>query len=204
MVIYINSHEPEEIICLLRKETQVIVKNFKPGDYVLGDIAIERKTINDFLSSLISKRLFKQLNNLKYCYPKCFLLIEVFDLTHLNNIKIIYGAILRIIDMDIKILFSQTKNQTADIILLLYNKNKEISTKTNIVDLNIRNPCFNKITIEMLQTIPNIGKKRANLLLSNFKTLKNIFNADDRNLLFLKGIGKKSVESIKRMLNYEN
>ena len=36
----------------------------KVGDYIIGEIAIERKTLSDFISSMLSRRLLEQLNQL--------------------------------------------------------------------------------------------------------------------------------------------
>ncbi len=45
------------------------------ADYLIGDIAIERKAFSDFLSSMLNKRLIKQLTEIKK-YPRYFLIIE--------------------------------------------------------------------------------------------------------------------------------
>src|SRR3990172_3370117 len=47
-----------------------------PGDYVCGEIGIERKTLQDFFASLIRKRLFEQLRRLREAYPVALLILE--------------------------------------------------------------------------------------------------------------------------------
>ena len=47
------------------------------ADYIIGDIAIERKTFSDFLSSMLNLRLKKQLKEIKK-YPQYFLIISSF------------------------------------------------------------------------------------------------------------------------------
>ena len=96
-MIHVNVHEPIEIINYLRTAAKVEVSNFTPGDYCIGNIGIERKTLNDFLQSLVQKRLQEQLRRLKSCYQVCFLIVEVFDLRYFQNIHTIYGALLSII-----------------------------------------------------------------------------------------------------------
>ena len=89
-MIHVNVHEPIEIINYLRTAAKVEVSNFTPGDYCIGNIGIERKTLNDFLQSLVQKRLQEQLRRLKSCYQVCFLIVEVFDLRYFQNIHTIY------------------------------------------------------------------------------------------------------------------
>src|SRR3989338_11228837 len=45
------------------------------GDYIVNGVAIERKTISDFKSSIINKRIMQQLQELKQ-HNKCLLIIE--------------------------------------------------------------------------------------------------------------------------------
>ena len=59
-------------------------KELKVADYLIRDIAIERKTVSDFLSSMLNKRLVKQLEELQQ-YPKRLLLIEGIEDKELYN-----------------------------------------------------------------------------------------------------------------------
>ena len=49
------------------------------GDYVIGDVCFEAKSTHDFLASIMSKRLWTQLDNMDRCYK--------------TNIVIIYGSL---------------------------------------------------------------------------------------------------------------
>ena len=48
------------------------------ADYIIQNTAIERKTISDFKSSIINKRIIKQLLEIKQ-YPKHLLILEGFN-----------------------------------------------------------------------------------------------------------------------------
>lgn len=209
-MIYVNCHEPKDIIEYLRNKTEIEVKNFTPADYVIGCIGIERKTIDDFLSSLIEKRLFEQLGRLKYCYENCILLIEAFDLSFFNT-NAIYGAILKIMfAMDIKVIFSQTKKQTSDILCVIkdnFNKKDNVINTNDKPDTNklLKNQpksvSLNRKRLLMLQSIPNIGVKRAKLLLSRFKSIREIIDANEKELSSIEGIGKKTIFGIRKMVD---
>ena len=170
--------------------------------YIIG---VERKTINDFLSSLVQKRLFWQLSKLKDCHKISILLIEAFDLSHFSNTNVIYSAILKIMmDINIKVIFSQTKEQSADILLILNNKNGKNTYNQKLLAYQLKykkEECtITQKRLQMLSSIPNIGAKRAKLLLSRFETAKDIFEAGEKELLSVKGIGSKTIASLKKIL----
>ena len=50
---------------LIKLGLEIEFRELKIGDYIIRDIAIERKTVSDFLSSMVNKRLVNQLNELK-------------------------------------------------------------------------------------------------------------------------------------------
>jgi len=77
MTLYIDIHEPTEIIDGLKRLVDgVVVAKYDSGDYIFGEIAIERKALTDMLSSLNSKRYFKQVKRLKENYKKPYVLCE--------------------------------------------------------------------------------------------------------------------------------
>ena len=63
------------ISSLIGKGFSVSIEHLKVADYLIGDIAVERKTVNDFVSSMLNKRLLRQLEEIKQ-YKKRLLVIE--------------------------------------------------------------------------------------------------------------------------------
>src|SRR4030043_1630112 len=87
-----EEHEPEKkkikIIVDNREKNSLVIselysnkdiflefKQLPVADFLIRDVAIERKTVSDFLSSMINKRLSRQLEEMKQ-YPKQLLIIE--------------------------------------------------------------------------------------------------------------------------------
>ncbi|MBD3203796.1 hypothetical protein GF327_05850 [Candidatus Woesearchaeota archaeon] len=203
-MIYVNSHEPEEIVDNIRNEVQVKTKNFSPGDYLIGNIGIERKTMNDFFCSLVNTRLFSQLQSLKNYYATSLLIIETYDPGFFKNSNVIYGAILRIIlDMHIKVIFCQTKKQTSEVLVLIHNreKNKKINPRVlkHRLKYRIKKNSVKKNKKHLLKSIPDIGDKKSEQLLRRFRTVKDVLKADEKSLMEVPGIGKKTIENIKRI-----
>jgi len=199
-MIYINCHEPKEMINLLSKKAEIKIQNFSPGDYIVNDIAIERKTLNDFFNSLVSGRLFRQLSELKYYYSNPLLLLENFDLGFIKKTNIFYSVLIKILfDLNIKIIFSKCVEHSVEIIYLLDNKKS-----TSRFFMPLYKPTKHRESIErerltVLRSVFNIGTKRAKSLLSEFKTVKNLIDAEEEEILAVKGIGKRVVERLKRI-----
>ena len=74
---------------LLADKAKVEFKVLEVGDYIISDrVAVERKTAEDFVNSIVDKRLFMQLKDLRK-YQKPILIVEgrEFSRLHENAIK---------------------------------------------------------------------------------------------------------------------
>ena len=183
---------------------EVEFKELKIGDYVAGNIIIERKTISDFISSMLNKRIFSQIEDLKQFENKLLIIegIEERELYNDNNetgvnANAIRGLLLSItLKHKIPIIFTKNSEDTAKYLFILLNK------KENEMSLNAKKKARNKK--EQLQFIlegfPGIGPKTAKKLLKEFKSIKNITNASEEELRNI--LGKKAeifFELIKRV-----
>ncbi len=169
-------------------------KELKIADYLVNGVAIERKTISDFISSMINKRLLKQIEELKQ-YQDKLLIIEGYEEQEFYNDEpggisgnAIRGFLLSItLKHGIPIVFSKNANDTAKFIEVIAKKKKEED-----ISLKAKKRALSKK--EQLQFIlegfPGIGPKTAKKLLKKFKTLKSIFNVNEEELKKL--VGKKA------------
>src|SRR3989344_2798491 len=89
----LNQIKPKIIVDYREKNSLVVselihnncIVEFKPlgvGDYIIKNIIIERKTVSDFLSSMMNKRLIKQIQSLKEIENKLLIIegIEEYEL----------------------------------------------------------------------------------------------------------------------------
>ena len=69
--IIIDIHEKNSLVPseLSKLNIKYKFEPLKVADYIIGETAIERKTIADLKSSIINKRIFSQLEEIKQC-PK--------------------------------------------------------------------------------------------------------------------------------------
>lgn len=183
------------------KQVKLEINSLKIGDYLIGNTIIERKTVQDFISSMINKRLIQQLKQMKK-YKQQLLMIEGIDEQELyrDNTKLnpnaIRGFILSILtNYQIPIIFTQDYQDTANYLIVLA---KQQLKKPIEQTLHSRIP---KTIAEqkryILEAFPNIGPITAKKLLKEFKNLSNIFNAAEQEL---KEILKNRTESFKNLL----
>jgi len=179
-------------------------RELKVADYIVKDVAIERKTISDFVSSMINKRLFRQIQELQQ-YKNRLLLIEGINEQELYtddnssvNGNAIRGFLLSILlKYNIPIIFTKNYEDSAKFISILSKKQtKEIALKAKKRILN------KKEQLQfIIESFPGIGPKTAQKLLKKFKTIQNIINAPEQKLK--ETIGKKAEVILKLVkMNY--
>lgn len=208
----LNSKNPNEKIIIDHREKNSLVyiqlnkmgfetefRELKVGDYIVKGVVIERKTISDFLSSMINKRLLKQIQELQQ-YKNKLLIIEGIseqELYEEKNFSInpnaIRGFLLSIL-LKHKIPTAYTKNSedTAKFISVLSKKKPtSISLKANK-----RNLSKNGQLEFILEGFPNIGPKKAKLLLEKFGSIQNIILAPTEELEKILGKYAYSIREI--------
>jgi ERCC4-type nuclease len=180
---------------LIELGIEVEVKELKVADYLVNDVAIERKTVQDFISSMLNKRLANQLQSLQQ-YKNRILIIEGIDEHELYSNEIhdtgihpnaIRGFLLSIIlGYKTPIIFTKDSEDTAKFISVLSKRQKkELSLNVSKKNLN------KKERMQfILEGFPGIGPKTAKKLLSHFKNLREIFSASSDELTEI--IGKKA------------
>jgi Fanconi anemia group M protein len=190
---------------LMNLGLNVEFKELKIADYIVKDIAIERKTVQDFLSSMINKRLVNQLNELQ-AYENKILIIEGVSEQELYsdsregngiNANAIRGFLLSILlKHKVPIMFTKNQEDTAKMIAVLAKrKEKEMSI---IERKNGKNSKEQKQLI--IEGFPGVGPKNARKILEEFKNIKGFVNASEQDLK--KVLGKKS-EPIKKIIEEE-
>jgi len=183
-----NSLVPSE---LSKQGFNVEFSHLNVADYLVNDVAIERKTINDLKFSIINKRIIQQLLEIKQ-YPKNLLIIEGLDniyegIIHENALR---GFILSVIlKFEGPIIFTENETDTAKYLSILAKKSPK-------KDFSLRASKFQKTKKErqqfILEGFPNIGPAKAKALLDKFKTIKSTINANENELKEI--LGKRTQE----------
>ena len=84
--ILIDYREKNSLVAayLVKLGFEIEFKELKVADYIVRGVAIERKTVADFILSMINKRLLKQIEELQQ-YENKLLIIEGIDEQELYN-----------------------------------------------------------------------------------------------------------------------
>lgn len=205
--VVVDTREPEVMVALLsRMGVNVERRTITPGDYVIsGECAIERKTVNDFMNSLFSGRLFEQASRLKEAYSRSAIMLEGnigHELEGRKNPRVFWGALLRLeMDMGIPVFYTLDAVQTAEALYTLA-KRLQLDRKEGVSV--VHKPKI--LTEKDLQTyvvcgLPGIGEKLANRLLKHFGSIRKIFQASEKDLVKVDGIGLMKSERISRLLD---
>ena len=210
LLVFADSREHGSVIDRLFKNgINVKVGQLKAGDFIISeDVGVERKTTDDFVNSLVDKRLFEQAQKLKQNFVRPLYIIEgnfenLFSVRNVDS-KAILGALTSLIlDWQVPLLFSRNPEETADIITNLA-KREQVDNKKLV---SVRSGQKPKILTEQqqyfIEGLPNIGPTAARNLLKHFTTPKNILNASIEELKEVDGIGKILAEQIRKLLDEE-
>jgi len=199
--IIADIHEKDSLILAELKEKEknreieLIIQSLKIGDYLIGNTIIERKTISDFISSMISKRIFEQLKQMKQYKTQLLILEGDLDDSDFNQ-NAVRGFILSIItNYQIPIIFSKDYKDTSEYLAVFAKQ--QLKPKTEM-SLHSRIPkTISEQKKYVLEAFPDIGPVTAKKLLKEFNNLNKIFNASEDDL---EKILKKRAKDFKRIL----
>lgn len=208
VVIYADSREMRGGVVrnLRERGVEVVVKNLEVADYVLSErVGVERKTVDDFLGSLIGKeRLFSQVMNLKRSYQRPVMIIEgenIYGRRRVNPASI-RGAIATIaIDFGVPVIFTRNEDETADFLVSIARREQEIKKREVAVHADKTKRSLREELEYVVSAIPEVGPVIARNLLEHFGTVKAIANASIEELMEVPKVGRKTAERIWRFFN---
>jgi ERCC4-type nuclease len=190
------------------------------GDYVCDDVCFEAKSTTDFLGSVMSKRLWTQLDNMDRHYKTNVVIIygdmeEAIHnvITHspskmpigtrsimLNN-KFL-GAVGRIVlDTDVKPFWVKTEEEAA-LIITAVSKMKPI-TRDTIAPQIFKRITTDDLRIDLLSSIKGVSIKKAKQLIKQYGSIMEIGECSAYELQAIEGIGETLATRIVSTLNSE-
>ena len=190
------------------------------GDYVYDDVCFEAKSSIDFLGSVLSKRMWTQIDNMDRNYKTNIVIIygtikEAVDAIIENSYsklpvasrKIMFnnkflGAIGRItLDTDVKAFWVPTEKEAALIITSV--------CKMKPIDRDVIRPHVIKristddLRIDVLTSIKGISVKKAKALLKKFGSIAEIAHTPANEINSIDGIGPTIASRVLEVLNTE-
>ncbi|MDV3293284.1 MAG: helix-hairpin-helix domain-containing protein [Nitrososphaerales archaeon] len=191
---------------LSKLNVRVYFSQLPVADYVLNpEIAVERKSVRDLVSSVYDSRLFYQAAKLAASYAKPYLLIEG-DSKEVEkvakNLKSYYGAISNItLAYGLRMLFTANPRETAIAIAELLGHARAKPLAALPAD---RPPRAKSIPLQQVYTVsslPGVGRKLAEKLLLKYGTPRNVMGLTAGEMSMTQGLGWKRAEKIKEVLD---
>lgn len=205
-VIYADSREGSSRVLreLEQLNVDIKVKSLAVADYqVSDDVAIERKTNSDFISSIMDKRLHKQAKELVENFKKPLMIIEGTELysgfIHPNAVR---GAMASIaVDFGIPIIPTRSPEDTAAMINRIAIR-EQTHEKSDIQIRTEKKPLTTwEQQLYIIESLPNVGPVTARKLLEEFQSVKGVINASEDDLKRVEGIGDKIAKRILRVVD---
>ncbi len=207
IMIFADSRESELAELLHNKGAKVNLGALKVGDFILSeDVGCERKDVVDFVNSLLDGRLFDQAKRMKASFAKPFFILEgdfnlFFSVRNVQPAALFGSLAALIIDWNIPIMFTKSKDETAEFLITIA-KREQIEKKKSISVRGSHKP--QTITDSQqffIEGLPQIGPEAAKALLNHFGSPKAIIDASLADLMKVEGIGDKRAEMIRMILD---
>ncbi len=194
---------PEE---LSKLNVRVYFSRLPVADYVLSpELAVERKSVRDLVSSVYDSRLFYQAAKISAAYAKPYLLVEgdskeVESLA--KNLKSFYGAIANVtLAYGLRVLYTANTKETALAIAELLNHARAKPLARMPSELPPKAKTVPMQQVYLVSSIPGIGRRLAEKLLSKYGTPRKVMSLTSGELAMTPGIGWKRAEKIKEVLD---
>jgi Fanconi anemia group M protein len=205
ITVYVDARERSHVIIEhLRNKAKVIVRNLAVGDYLVSDrVVVERKTVKDFLQSLIDKRLLSQMRELVRNFPAVVLVLEgEEDLFSERNIhpNAVRGALASLLlDFGVSIIPTRDEEDTAAFIYSLAKREQEDEGRLVALRGERKPLTLSERQIFVVESLPNVSAVLARRLLEHFGSVQAIANASEAELQAVEGIGEAKASEIRRV-----
>lgn len=182
------------------------LRTLEVGDYVVSDrVGIERKTVDDFLSTLMDGRdLFGQISDLRRTFDRPLLIIEGEGLytarqIHANSIRGVLSSIA--VDFGVPIIFSRDEEDTAALISIIAKREqtdgkKDISLHGKKTSLTLKEQ-----QEYVISSLPEIGPAVARNLLLHFGSVEQVMSASREELMEVGLVGPKTADRIREVVS---
>jgi len=192
---------------LKQHDAEIREIQLKVGDYIVSErVAIERKSVPDFLQSIIDQRLFKQMEQLADSYEKPVLILEgnpellfLERNMHANTVRGVLSSIA--IDYRIPIIWTHNSKETAAQIYWMAYREQVQESKDLQIRCNKKNHTLSHNQEFLVAGLPNISNVLSRRLLKHFGTVRDVYDATPEELMKVEGIGKEKAKKIWDLIN---
>jgi len=191
---------------LSKLNIRVYFSQLAVADYAISpEIAVERKALPDFVSSVYDGRLFVQASALAGSYRKPYLIVEgdIKELESLTkNINSYYGAVASVtVAYDLRIIHTASAAQTASAIAALVRNSNAKPVPMGSVVAASKAKDEPQQQLYLVSSLPGVGKKLARRMLLRYGSPRKIMSLTESQLAMVQGLGGKRAAKIIHMLD---
>ena len=206
-LIFVDSREKNQIKDFLSDDgIDTKIEALPVGDYLVGNICVEYKSIQDYIQSLHSGHLHKQLYQMSYNFELSYLMIGGlygYEIGKTGSKKASFissicgSSFKRADDGKMGQVVTVQFEQEYDCAMFLKFLFKKVEDGDDIRKPTMERHKYSKADwqLNVLCGLPNIGPKLGKVLLKNFGNIRAITNAEVTELVTVPGISEtKAVE----------
>jgi len=207
VTIIVDSREAGSPIIreLSKFDVKIDLETLKIGDFILSDrVAVEKKTAEDFTSSIIDGRLFTQVMNLKSTYQMPIVLVEGETLYSARDVRpeAVMGALVSVlIDYDVPIVWMRTPPETALFLFSVARREQLKERREPKIRVETKPETLSESQEYIIAGLPHIDRVLAKRLLKTFGSVERVFTVSEEELQKVEGIGKKISEKIRKIVS---
>ena len=175
------------------------------GDFILSDeVCVERKEATDFVLSIMDKRIFGQVAQMKANYLRPVVILEgdVFSTRSAISPESLMGALswMSVIE-GISTIYSRSARETASFIETMTRHAQQGLGYE--IPLRGGKPKDLKVLSQFaVEGLPSCGPTTAKKLLEHFGSVQGVFMASTEQLREVKGVGPKMAEQIRQLIGH--
>ncbi|MBM3229929.1 DEAD/DEAH box helicase, partial [Candidatus Parvarchaeota archaeon] len=204
VVIYADSREPEEFDSLLGGlGAHVVRKQLEVGDFIVSQrCCIERKTRQDFESSIIDGRIFSQAQNLCGAFQRPVLIVEGTQKPDGGiSMQAILGAYACLVcDYGLSVFFVKSQQALAQLLFSFARYEQLNRDKKRAVFAKRKALTMDLMQRAVVESLPMVGPTLATNLLAHFGSLQNVLSASEEELSKVPKLGPKKAKIIRNLL----
>jgi ERCC4-related helicase len=200
--VYVDVRERNtHILRILREKATIELRQLPVGDFILSNrVGVERKTVGDFLQSIIDKRLLSQAKEISRNFEIPIMIIEgnedIYSLRdiHPNAIR---GALISLsIDFRMSLIPSEDEEDTANLLYLIAKREQEPEEKEIALRGERKPYSLEERQRYVVESLPDVSAVLARRLLERFGSVLGVVSASKSELMETEGIGEKKAKKI--------
>ncbi len=176
------------------------------ADYILSSrVGVEFKQMSDFCQSIIDGRLLEQVKNLKNAFERPLIIVEgeedIYSQRniHPNAIRGMFATIA--VSYGIPVLYTKNFKDTAALLNIIAKREQDEGGKDFSMHADKKPLTLKEQQEYVVSCLPSVGPLLAKELLKQFNSVKDIMNANEKDLQKVEKIGKKIAKNIRDVVD---